>query len=561
MNYKRINKYLLEISALTLYIMLMIIIMYFHEPWYDEAQAWLIARDASIKDILFLLPHYEGHPPIWHLILLPFAKLGAPFEFSIKLVSLLFSSTAMGLFIFKSPFKKIVRLTIPFTYFFFYQYGVISRPYCVLMLGFILCSMFYREKDIKPFRFIASLGILCSASAYGIIIAAGIAIVWIIEIFDKDFSVNRIKGFLFDKRFLGLLILLVYNLILLAMIIPKPDTYAVNNIVKNADFINRFIYMFFVLPGDATYLDICNYIMPNFELNQYSVFGIIGSSIISIVLVLFTKSNSKLLLLLLPYSLMSIFSIIVYFHTHHVGIITLFFIFVLWCCCEDEKRNDISLEPFNRIIKKYSDIQIIKKVPSMLFGMVICVSVIWSAISFVNEIYNPYGEGRGLARFIEKNNLDKYKIMAQWKEYTNNETKEKIVDTNLINHTCVLPYFNKNLFYNFNINISGKCYTTHKIVDSNENINEWKKVGIPDIIIGDVNLDTVFSNTISYRDYVCVYDAKGSYIWKSEVIDYDALVYIRKDLMNQFPSLKEIEIDHFKLSKSYNYKELLISEK
>ena len=42
-----------------------------HEPWYDEAVAWQIARSASVKDILFEIPHYEGHPPLWHLILAP----------------------------------------------------------------------------------------------------------------------------------------------------------------------------------------------------------------------------------------------------------------------------------------------------------------------------------------------------------------------------------------------------------------------------------------------------------------------------------------------------------
>ena len=35
-----------------------------HEPWFDEAQAWVIARDNSLKDILFFIPHYEGHPPL-----------------------------------------------------------------------------------------------------------------------------------------------------------------------------------------------------------------------------------------------------------------------------------------------------------------------------------------------------------------------------------------------------------------------------------------------------------------------------------------------------------------
>jgi len=383
--------------------------------------------------------------------------------------------------------------------------------------------------------------VLCSASAYGIILSAGIAIVWLIEIFYKDFSINSIKNFVFDKRFLPLLILLIYNLILVINIIPKSDTYAINNVVKNNHYINRFIYIFFVLPGDATYLDICNYITPNLELNIYSVLGVIGSSIISITLIMLTKRNNKFLLLVVPYSLMGIFSTLVYFSPHHIGIITLFFLFVIWCCAEDKQEKNITLGYLSRLIRKDSDIYLLNKIPKVLFGIIIGVSMLWTVISSVNEIYTPYGEGRDLARFIKENNLDKYNIMAQWKQYTNNETKQTIVDTNLINNICALPYFEKNIFYNFNNNISNKCFLTHKAANDDENIEEWKKFGSPDVIIGYIKLESVFGNSLSYKDYTCVYDAKGSYIWKSEVLDYDSLVYIRKDLMNQFPNLKEIE--------------------
>jgi hypothetical protein len=540
-NNKKINKYIPEVLALILYMVCMIIIMYFHEPWFDEAQAWLIARDASIKEILFVLPHYEGHPPIWHLILLPFAKIGAPFELSIKAVSLTFCSIAMGLFIFKSPFKRIIRLTIPFTYFFFYQYGVISRPYCILMLGFILCGMFYKTKEAKPFRFIIALGILCSASAYGIILSAGIAIVWLFEIFYKNFSTSSVKSFFYDKRFFSLLILLIYNLILVISIVPKSDTYAVNSAMKNSEYISRFIYMFFVLPGDATYLDICNYFTPNLKLNIYSVLGIIGGCIISISLIRFAKRNDKLLLLLIPYSFMGIFSTFIYFYPHHTGIITLFFLFIIWCCVQDKKQKNITYEYLKKFIRKDSDIYLLNMIPKVLFGIVICVSIFWSIGSSVNEIYTPYGEGRDLARFIKENNLDKYNIMTGWADYIDNKTKKRILDTNLTSNTEVLPYFNKNIFYNFNHNISNKCFVTHKLENDDENIKEWKTFGYPDVIIGYVNLESVFGNSLSYsRDYTCVYDVKKSYIWKAGVIDSDSLVYIRKDLMNQFPNLKEI---------------------
>ncbi|MBQ7782588.1 MAG: hypothetical protein IJ368_01325, partial [Oscillospiraceae bacterium] len=75
-----------------IFIVLHIFTAFFHEPWYDEAQAWLIARDASYYDILFDIPHYEGHPPLWHLILSIPAKLGLPFEISLSAVMLVFSA-------------------------------------------------------------------------------------------------------------------------------------------------------------------------------------------------------------------------------------------------------------------------------------------------------------------------------------------------------------------------------------------------------------------------------------------------------------------------------------
>ena len=46
------------------YAVLLIVIACFHEPWYDEAEAWQMARGASIHDLLFYIPHYEGHPSL-----------------------------------------------------------------------------------------------------------------------------------------------------------------------------------------------------------------------------------------------------------------------------------------------------------------------------------------------------------------------------------------------------------------------------------------------------------------------------------------------------------------
>ena len=102
-----------EFIASITYAVSYICISFVHEPWFDEAVAWQIARCATIKDILFEIPHYEGHPPLWYLILVPFAKLGAPYELSLSFVSLIFAGAACCLIIWKSPFPTAAkRLTL-----------------------------------------------------------------------------------------------------------------------------------------------------------------------------------------------------------------------------------------------------------------------------------------------------------------------------------------------------------------------------------------------------------------------------------------------------------------
>lgn len=100
-NKKEKNSLLSGLTVLIIYISGLIFVGCFHEPWFDESQAWLIARCASFKELFTYVPHYEGHPPLWHLILSVFAKNGAPFDLTIKAINITFSAAAMALLIFR----------------------------------------------------------------------------------------------------------------------------------------------------------------------------------------------------------------------------------------------------------------------------------------------------------------------------------------------------------------------------------------------------------------------------------------------------------------------------
>lgn len=101
-----------DVITLIIYLLGVCTVSFFHEPWFDEAQAWAIARSGTIKEILFDIPHYEGHPPLWHLILVPFAKLGAPYELSLAAVNIFFYDPCCGGLAFQVTFSKADTLSV-----------------------------------------------------------------------------------------------------------------------------------------------------------------------------------------------------------------------------------------------------------------------------------------------------------------------------------------------------------------------------------------------------------------------------------------------------------------
>lgn len=53
-----------EYAVFIVYCVLHVIVSLKHEHWFDENVAYMIAKYTPVKDILFYVPHYEGHPPL-----------------------------------------------------------------------------------------------------------------------------------------------------------------------------------------------------------------------------------------------------------------------------------------------------------------------------------------------------------------------------------------------------------------------------------------------------------------------------------------------------------------
>lgn len=252
-----------DVITLIIYLLGVCTVSFFHEPWFDEAQSWAIARSGTIKEILFEIPHYEGHPPLWHLILAPFAKLGAPYELSLAAVNIFFMTLAVAVLLFKSPFPKLIRCLLPFNFFLFYQYGVVSRPYCILVLAIFLAAACYKNRNEHPVKYLLCLALMCAVHSYGIIIAGCLCIVWLIEIFTEYKKSGKLADILKDRRCWLMFCLLIFAMLVMAAIVPDENVYLGGKMSseteKKFDFSCINILFCFVIFSDSIITSFFNY--------------------------------------------------------------------------------------------------------------------------------------------------------------------------------------------------------------------------------------------------------------------------------------------------------------
>ena len=561
-----VPKYLVEVIAFGVFLILSVVMFVYHEPWYDEIQAWMVASDASFGEMIFTLPHYEGHPPIWTLILSIFAKTGVPMEIGLRIPTLLFSATAAFLVIFKAPFKKWIRCLIPFSYYLFYQYTVICRPYSMMFLGFVLAAMFYKERNKKPARYLAALFLLCVSSAYGILFAGMLCLVWTVEIIKelkgKDFIQKAVK----DSRTWLLFIMLMLAIGILTLIWPADNAFAQ---VRVVDFskIRCLIYTFLILPADALLSDIAltgrlqqyDYIV---QADYATILCIMISLALYVVLITAAHIFRKKAILILPYVAFAGYAALGYFYNHHIAIIPLFILCVFWCAIDAQPKEIVLPKFLQKLDQSVSDFW--KKTGYFFTVLVLGVSVFWTVTAVKNDIQLPVWYAKGLAAMLEEYELTDCRIINQW-TYAEKDTAEEVVlmeseniseeeggymvsteipqlkaedyyqYTKMCNFVDILAYSDtkENYIYNFNGGDANNRYVNHDMLSEEESLiylSELGEQGYPEVIIGNPEVLGMMGLDVYEYRYVPVYAFVCYRINKYNAIYAREFVYVREDI-------------------------------
>lgn len=543
--------------AFVLYIAIIAIVMCFHEPWFDEAQSWLIARDSSLADIISVRPHYEGHPPFWNLLLAIAAKNSVPYEFGIKGIQLVCASLLGAWLIFKSPFKSASSLAtflIPFTYFACFQYGVTSRPYALLCLSLLVAAHYWNSADSKTssaWKLAISLMFMCLLSVYGIAFAAGFTIAWIWRVFSKNISktlnfssiLHAIKATIASNwaRLISWGLIAIFGAANLALAWPAKNAFATRATIDGNSTIAKCFAFIFVMPSESMftsfYGDISMRRMP-FDFLPITICTIFSLVIWAFAIKIATR-RKLLAVLVIPYLVLTIVAVR-YFTLHHAGLIFVFLLSVLWI---SHIKEPLSSKDIPAIFVKVAPtkFRFIKNKAfkiNLLISIILAPSLIWNAFACVNDILFDYSPSRAVAQYISSNHLQNKRFVASWLHNDEQVDESGKVISHEENDTHQYswlliganPYFSKNLI---DCAYKNKTFITNESPTASQQAQELTDCaakGEPEFFVSESSQPWYYflalNYNISHYNAHAVSNVKTS--WKALVWESTATIYERK---------------------------------
>ena len=331
-------------------------IVKYHEAWADEAQAWLLARDTNILELIRAM-RYEGSPCLWHLILKFAIFCGLSYE---KIYVIPFICTIIGIiFLFRNKnVPWIFKLTIPFTYFIFFQYTVVSRSYCLIFPLLMIIANIYEEKENKLLIYGILLFILMNVSLHCTLLAGGLWLEFGYEVWKKYKIDKKIEKK--EKVFLILIFLML--LITVIMVFPSFDcSYNPGSSYNGLEMICEAFY----------------------TSNDNLVINLIGVILVIIIIIkMCNKENYfKVISVLLPVYLLNL---LVTCGIWHIGILFLLMLFLL-------------------IITG----SLKKKVIFILFLKSIIIQISWFIYSIMYDINYKYSAGKEISTYLQEIDYEK----------------------------------------------------------------------------------------------------------------------------------------------------------
>jgi hypothetical protein len=335
-----------------------------HEPWFDEAQAWLIARDDGLWNLLSERMRHEGSTPLWHLLLIAPARMGAPYR-TLAVISGVATVAGSWLLLRRAPFPAPIRAAFPFTYFVLYQYGVVARSYCLLAPLLFAAAAAFPDRRDHPWRWTLPLVGVALTCVHGLIIAMcweG----WRAAELRAEWSRTGQRERRRRRR--PSILMAVVAVLAIAELWPSSDTVGGGSWRVDVSAVSA------LLSG-----------------GPLSILQIVASGAI-IASLPHLRRRGALALFAIPGSALLLFFLGRYFSPWHAGVVLLLWIASLWIAQERPPLPGTSVRD--------------PRPPWTAVGVVVLCQLTWTMTSVAFDLTHAYSGAPALAAYIRENHLE-----------------------------------------------------------------------------------------------------------------------------------------------------------
>ena len=161
---------------------LVAVLIWHHEPWRDELQAWSIAGASKTPFDVFANTRLEGRPPGWQLLLWPFAQLTSSPRM-MQVVAFVVGAVAVWWWLRIASLDWRLKAVVLFGFYFTGGYIVHARDYVLSFLVLTAAVAVYARRGVS-LRLAGVLCVLAFVNAFSLAMAAAfVAAAWLPELF------------------------------------------------------------------------------------------------------------------------------------------------------------------------------------------------------------------------------------------------------------------------------------------------------------------------------------------------------------------------------------------
>lgn len=343
------------VVAFVAYVALIAACEFRHEPWRDEADPWLLARDASVSTFFHRMG-LSGTPGLWHLMLVPLARLGLPYG-SQAVLHVAIAACVAAIVLWKSPFPLLMRIALVFSYYFAYEYAVVVRSYALSSLLLFSLAATYKQRYERPVMWGILVALLANTNTHSLMIAAVIGLAYVIE-----------------RVTIGAAIMIAGGVAAAIQVYPPPDSIVQGLIMRFTPY--------------AVPMALHDAFFPRIPIRALWIAGAALA-----LLVAYSVRHSRAALMILLGSYAGLFYVFTYKWIgglRHSGFLLLIAVFVLWISANDSDR----------------------RIVHAALGLSLAVSMISAAAVWRMDMLYAFSGSREMADFIVNSHLDQVPIAA-----------------------------------------------------------------------------------------------------------------------------------------------------